>query len=64
MKSKKCDHDCFNCIFDDCVSNELTKEERKEIKERDARYFSLTQPVRIQRHRTRRNGMRGKAFSC
>lgn len=31
----KCNHDCFNCIFDDCINNTITKEERMESKRRD-----------------------------
>ena len=31
----KCNRDCFNCKFDDCVVNGITSEERSEIRERD-----------------------------
>jgi hypothetical protein len=38
----KCNHDCFNCTYDDCIVGvtQISKEERKEIKERDKRYFN------------------------
>lgn len=25
---KKCNHDCFNCVFDDCVCDTVTKDEK------------------------------------
>lgn len=33
----KCNRDCFNCVFDDCVVNDsdISSEERKAIRERD-----------------------------
>ena len=37
--SKKCNHDCFNCPFDDCINDVLTSKERKEIAERDKNYI-------------------------
>ena len=36
--SKKCNHDCFNCQFDDCINDVITLKERKEISERDKNY--------------------------
>lgn len=36
--SKRCNHDCFNCKFEDCVNDVLTQKERKEMKERDKNY--------------------------
>ena len=37
----KCNRDYFNCIHDDCVVSltDISREERKDIKERDKRYF-------------------------
>lgn len=32
---KKCDRDCFNCEYDDCVQNSMTAEEREEINARN-----------------------------
>ena len=37
--SNKCNHDCFNCIYNDCITNVVTKAEREEIKQRDFNYF-------------------------
>ena len=34
----KCDRDCFNCKFSDCIVNGILSEDRKEIRERDKRY--------------------------
>lgn len=34
----KCKHECFECPYDDCIVNDITSEERKEIKERDKNF--------------------------
>lgn len=31
----QCNRDCFNCIFEDCIVNELLPEDLKEINQRD-----------------------------
>ena len=31
----KCNRDCFNCTYEDCIVNDISSEERSEIKERD-----------------------------
>lgn len=36
----ECNHNCFNCIFDDCKVNVMTKKERRELKNRDTGYFN------------------------
>lgn len=38
----ECNRDCFNCILPDCRVNELLPEDRKEIRERDNRYYNVT----------------------
>ncbi len=35
----KCNRDCFNCKYEDCIIEKASSEERKEIRERDNRYF-------------------------
>ena len=35
-----CDKDCFNCTEPDCTLDGLTQKDRKEIRERDNRYFN------------------------
>lgn len=59
----RCNHDCFNCIYDDCIIETMSSEERNEIKERDKRYFDAPaktmsivkqRPVRA-KHRYRKN---------
>lgn len=35
MTSSKCDRDCFNCKYDDCIVNGTTKEEREFSNELD-----------------------------
>lgn len=37
----RCNHDCFNCIYDDCIIEKMSSAERKEVKERDRRYFDV-----------------------
>ena len=32
---KKCDRDCFNCQYDDCIEEIMSDDERTEINERD-----------------------------
>lgn len=43
---KKCNRDCFNCIYDDCVIGTLSSKERKEIKERDKSIMSYGSVVK------------------
>lgn len=31
-----CNHDCFNCQYPDCINDEITLDEYREIAERDA----------------------------
>ena len=35
--TEKCNRDCFNCIYDDCIVHTASKEERQEIAERNKR---------------------------
>lgn len=63
MKSK-CNHDCFNCTYDDCIIESISSKERKEIKERDKQYFTPVKAygVMIQRPvRAKHRGRRGVA---
>lgn len=34
---KKCNEDCFNCPFEDCMREDILPSDAKEIKERDKR---------------------------
>lgn len=34
----KCKHNCFECPYDDCIVNDITSDERKEMKERDKKF--------------------------
>ena len=38
----KCNHNCFECTYDDCIldDKEITSVERMEIRQRDNRYFN------------------------
>lgn len=38
---KKCNRDCFNCIYEDCIINTITKEEREESEKRDINYTNF-----------------------
>lgn len=42
----KCDRDCFHCKFDDCIVDDISKEEKEMQNYRDA---SLTVTERIPR---------------
>ena len=44
----KCDRDCFNCKYSDCIQDNLTSKERKEIKERDRNFsdYGVVVPAR------------------
>lgn len=46
MKAK-CNHKCFECPYDDCIVETITLEERKEIRERDSRYFCASESKSI-----------------
>lgn len=37
---KKCNHDCFNCKFDDCINDVITKTEKMESIQRDKNFTS------------------------
>lgn len=56
--AKKCERDCFNCKFDDCIIETVTKEEREEQNWRDREYISygfvLKQRPARAKHRGRR----------
>lgn len=56
--SKRCNHDCFNCIYSDCQNDVITREERREIRERDISFtnygFILKQKPTRAKHRGRR----------
>lgn len=34
----KCNHDCFNCVYEDCINDVLTPEELHEANKRDAKF--------------------------
>lgn len=53
----KCNEDCFNCIFDDCIVSGISSTERKEIRQRDSSYFNTGQ-IKLQA-RPRRGKFRG-----
>lgn len=36
----KCNRDCFNCFFDDCICDSLSEKEREDAKYRDAVYMN------------------------
>ena len=48
-----CNHDCFNCVFDDCKVNKMTKEERIEIQNRDFNYFDCGTLIKQKPNRSR-----------
>ena len=56
----QCNHDCFNCTYDDCVVNTLSSEDRKEIRERDNRYYNAIEAKGIIRQRPTRAKHRGR----
>lgn len=55
----KCNHDCFNCIFDDCIVETISSEERAEIRERDKQMFT-EMPTRVIRAKPGRVKNRNK----
>lgn len=36
----KCDRDCFNCKYDDCIANDVSQKERADIRKRDNKLIS------------------------
>ena len=52
MKTK-CNHDCFNCIYDDCVIETISSEEREAIRERDKQYFTAIKMSRTKKGRVK-----------
>ena len=58
----RCKHDCFNCRFNDCVIDEknISLEERREIRERDSRYFNAIEANGVIKQRPTRRKHRGR----
>ena len=52
-----CNRDCFNCLFDDCIMNDVSSEERKAMNLRDMNFtnFGSIIPARAQRSRKRKS---------
>ena len=40
----KCNHDCFNCIYKDCINDDISKEEKNLIEEQD-RFVWVSQEI-------------------
>ena len=53
----KCNHDCFNCTFEDCIDDVLTKTERMESSQRDRNFTDYG--IVILKGRPRRAKYRG-----
>ena len=34
----KCNHDCFNCTFDDCIVDEISQKEKRDSHKRDINF--------------------------
>jgi hypothetical protein len=60
IMSTKCKHDCFNCPYDDCKIETASSEERKEIRERDNRYYNSIESKGVVKQRPNRAKHRGK----
>ena len=56
--SVRCDHKCFECIFEDCVNDVITASEKAEARLRDISYTSyghvIHQKPTKRKHRGRR----------
>lgn len=37
----KCKRDCFNCLFEDCIVDSMSSEERHQEKERDQKFSNI-----------------------
>ena len=59
--SKKCNHKCFECTFEDCVNNdnELTVTEITESMQRDMNY---TNYGKVTRGRTKSKAMKARRY--
>ena len=62
MRKPKCNEDCFNCVHDDCIVDVLSSKDRKEITERDKRYFN-SGTVSLQARPRKRKYRGGHGFS-
>ena len=53
----KCNHKCFECEYDDCINNVLTKTERIEANQRDINFVGICtknpKPTRAKRRNNR-----------
>lgn len=53
-RPKKCNHDCFNCVHDDCIVEGISSEERKEMTKRDNGYFNTGEVKKLYSFKKRR----------
>lgn len=53
-KLKTCNRDCFKCIYDDCIMNDISSAERKATNQRDINYTNFGSVVQGRASRSRR----------
>ena len=56
----KCGRDCFNCPYEDCMVETASLEERKEIRERDNRYYNAIDAKGVVKQKPTRRKHRGR----
>lgn len=54
----RCNHDCFNCKFDDCVNDTITISERAESRQRDINYMSYGNVIKQRPQKAKHRGRR------
>lgn len=60
MARAKCNRDCFNCVYDDCIVDIASSAERKEIRERDNRHYNAIEAKYIIKQKPTRAKYRGR----
>ena len=54
----RCRHDCFNCQYDDCVNETITREERAEARQRDIDFMSYGKVIKKRPNKSKHRGRR------
>ena len=52
----RCNHDCFNCKFDDCKNDTITRTEKMESSKRDRDYTYYGQVLKARPNKAKLKG--------
>ena len=56
--AKRCNHDCFNCKYEDCVNDTITQTEKMESNQRDFNFIDYGKVLYQKANRKKERGRR------